>query len=234
MKHFIPFILIPDFDRKAIDSNSRKPTYRTPTVIIFPHPYLAGHRALPVEVYRPPNAEVVLRALLQLRSRTQRLCRPSILSLPMRSTNTTRELAVVDRPRLRSDARNRRPNSLYFFSYLLIRRQMCTLLAEHLDILYNRTTHSVSLLFDRRTGERFPHEAADGLNVLFCVISSPKRRRSVMRCRDHLSSGEKRAGCADFVTWPSSTFFSVYRRPVPLASGRYMRCIAKSMRVIRY
>ena len=42
-----------------------------------------------------------------------------------------------------------------------------------------------------------------------CVNSRPKRRFSVTRCRDHLSSGEKRAGCADLVTCPWATFLRV-------------------------
>lgn len=48
-----------------------------------------------------------------------------------------------------------------------------------------------------------------GEDVLCCVSNSPKRFFSVTRWRDHLSSGEKRAGCADLVTVPSRTFFSV-------------------------
>jgi len=61
-------------------------------------------------------------------------------------------------------------------------------------------------------------------NSLSLGISRLNRFRSVIRWRDHLSSGEKRAGCADLVTWPSSTFLSVYRR-LPLLSRLYMRCI---------
>lgn len=59
---------------------------------------------------------------------------------------------------------------------------------------------------------------------LCCVKSRLKRRFSVTRWRDHLSSGEKRAGCADLVTWPWATFLRVYRR-LPLASRVYMRCM---------
>lgn len=41
---------------------------------------------------------------------------------------------------------------------------------------------------------------------------------------EYLSSGEKRAGCADLVTSPAETFLSVYRR-LPVASTVYMRCM---------
>lgn len=41
---------------------------------------------------------------------------------------------------------------------------------------------------------------------------------------EYLSSGEKRAGCADFVTSPSATFCRVYRR-LPLESRVYIRCM---------
>lgn len=64
-----------------------------------------------------------------------------------------------------------------------------------------------------------------------CVNSRPKRRLSVTRCRDHLSSGEKRAGCADLVTCPWPTFLSVYRR-VPCASSVYMRCMSAAVFVL--
>lgn len=46
--------------------------------------------------------------------------------------------------------------------------------------------------------------------LFFCCVSKrPKRFFNVTRWRDHLSSGEKRAGCADFVTVPLRTFLSV-------------------------
>src|SRR6188768_3943698 len=48
-----------------------------------------------------------------------------------------------------------------------------------------------------------------GHDALLCPCNKPKRFLSVTRCRDHLSSGEKRAGCADLVTLPSRTFWSV-------------------------
>lgn len=54
-----------------------------------------------------------------------------------------------------------------------------------------------------------------------------KRRLRVTRWRDHLSSGENRAGCADLVTLPSTTFFKVYRR-LPASSRVYIKCILKS------
>lgn len=57
-----------------------------------------------------------------------------------------------------------------------------------------------------------------------CVRSRPNLLFIVTLCLDHLSSGEKRAGCADLVTCPRATFLSVYRR-VPLSSSVYMRCI---------
>jgi hypothetical protein len=44
-----------------------------------------------------------------------------------------------------------------------------------------------------------------------------------------LSSGEKRAGCADLVTWPWATFFRVYWR-TPFSSVVYMRCILALIR----
>lgn len=62
------------------------------------------------------------------------------------------------------------------------------------------------------------------MNSLSLGMSRLNLFLSVIRWRDHLSSGEKRAGCADLVTWPSSTFLSVYRR-LPLPSRLYMRCI---------
>ena len=62
------------------------------------------------------------------------------------------------------------------------------------------------------------------MNSLCCVSKSPKRLFKVTRCRDHLSSGEKRAGCADFVTSPCRTFFSVYVRR-PSGPRVYIRCM---------
>lgn len=41
----------------------------------------------------------------------------------------------------------------------------------------------------------------------FCVSSRPKRFLIVRRWREYLSSGEKRAGCADKVGRPSSVRF---------------------------
>lgn len=46
-------------------------------------------------------------------------------------------------------------------------------------------------------------------NSLCCVKSNPYLFFSVTRCLEYLSSGEKRAGCADFVTSPETTFFNV-------------------------
>ena len=50
-----------------------------------------------------------------------------------------------------------------------------------------------------------------------------------MRWRDHLSSGEKRAGCADLVIWPPRTFLRVYWRPAvalaPASAGTNIKCI---------
>lgn len=40
-----------------------------------------------------------------------------------------------------------------------------------------------------------------------CVKSKPKRFLMVKRWREYLSSGEKRAGCADIVGRPSSVRF---------------------------
>jgi hypothetical protein len=74
----------------------------------------------------------------------------------------------------------------------------------------------------------FPLSISAREHLLFSVKSRPKRLRIVIRWRDHLSSGEKRAGCADLVTCPSSTFLSVYWRPaVALApvEGTYIKCI---------
>jgi len=45
--------------------------------------------------------------------------------------------------------------------------------------------------------------------VLSLGIKIPNLFLSVMRWRDHLSSGEKRAGCADLVTCPPMTFLRV-------------------------
>lgn len=46
-------------------------------------------------------------------------------------------------------------------------------------------------------------------HIPLALGNRPKRLRSSTRCLDHLSSGEKRAGCADLVTLPSRTFLSV-------------------------
>lgn len=47
-------------------------------------------------------------------------------------------------------------------------------------------------------------------SLSLCLANnSPNLLRIVIRCRDHLSSGENRAGCADLVTCPSITFFRV-------------------------
>ena len=61
-------------------------------------------------------------------------------------------------------------------------------------------------------------------NLLCCVINSPYLFLSVTRCLEYLSSGENRAGCADFETSPETTFLSVYWR-TPFESRVYMRCI---------
>ena len=47
----------------------------------------------------------------------------------------------------------------------------------------------------------------------FCVSSSPKRFLSVTRCREYLSSGENRAGCADSVALPAGFVFCGGRWP---------------------
>lgn len=60
------------------------------------------------------------------------------------------------------------------------------------------------------------------LDLRRCVRSRLKRFLIVTRCREYLSSGEKRAGCADFVMTPEPvTFLSVYIR-WPFASAEYM------------
>lgn len=46
-------------------------------------------------------------------------------------------------------------------------------------------------------------------DLLCCVKSSPYLFFKVTRCREYLSSGENRAGCADLVTSLPTTFFSV-------------------------
>ena len=46
-------------------------------------------------------------------------------------------------------------------------------------------------------------------NSLCCVKSNPYLFFNVTRCLEYLSSGEKRAGCADFVTSLATTFFNV-------------------------
>lgn len=79
--------------------------------------------------------------------------------------------------------------------------------------------------------------------IPFCCVSSrPYRFFNVTRCLancqnyialvsgratylEYLSSGENRAGCADFVTSASTTFFNVYVR-LPSASRVNMRCMA--------
>jgi hypothetical protein len=55
---------------------------------------------------------------------------------------------------------------------------------------------------------RPPREVSPRI-YFFCASRTANLLRTAMRCRDHLSSGEKRAGCADLVTCPSMTFFSV-------------------------
>lgn len=53
------------------------------------------------------------------------------------------------------------------------------------------------------------HHCPSTFRSFCCVKRSPNLFRRVIRWRDHLSSGEKRAGCADLVTWPSITFLRV-------------------------
>ena len=54
--------------------------------------------------------------------------------------------------------------------------------------------------------------------------SKTHRFFSVTRCRENLSSGEKRAGCADVVTLPATTFLRVYKR-LPSGDSVNIRCI---------
>ena len=73
-----------------------------------------------------------------------------------------------------------------------------------------------------------PSSILDQKHLLFSVKRSPKRLRMVILWRDHLSSGEKRAGCADLVICPSRTFLSVYWRPavaVEPFEGTNIKCI---------
>ncbi len=60
----------------------------------------------------------------------------------------------------------------------------------------------------------------------FWVGNRPNRRLQINRCLENLSSGEKRAGCADSVGRPSgASFLSVYTR-LPSSSMYTIKCMA--------
>ncbi len=75
---------------------------------------------------------------------------------------------------------------------------MYTLLTQHLEILCSPPV-SFSL----------PNQLGHEMDILCCVKSNPYLFFSVTRCLEYLSSGENRAGCADLVTSPETTFFRV-------------------------
>ncbi|KAK0123990.1 hypothetical protein ONS95_008979 [Cadophora gregata] len=80
------------------------------------------------------------------------------------------------------------------------------LLAQDLEILCQPVSTSSTR---RSPWQKSAMNSADSVNLLCCVKSSPYLFFSVTRCLEYLSSGEKRAGCADLVTSPETTFLSV-------------------------
>lgn len=77
---------------------------------------------------------------------------------------------------------------------------------EPSNLLYYPQSQHTSITLTRHKAST---EAETRESSLCCVKSNPYLFFNVTRCLEYLSSGENLAGCADFVTSPVTTFFSV-------------------------